>query len=66
MSVSFWALFGQVGMNDFQTAPSYGVIHNTGLTLFGVYNVVTILVALNILIAILNKKYDNITVSWSE
>ena len=62
MYVSFWALFGQIDMDDFETTPSYEVIHDTGLTLFGVYNVVTVLVALNILIAILNKKYDDITV----
>ena len=63
MYVSFWALFGQIDMDDFETAPSYDVIRYTGKTLFGVYNVVTVLVALNILIAILNKKYDDITVS---
>ena len=62
MYVTFWALFGHVDMDDFKTAPGYDVIRYTGLTLFGVYNVVTVLVALNILIAILNKKYDDITV----
>ena len=64
MYASFWALFGQIDLEFFETTPPYDVIHDTDLTLFGVYNVVTVLVALNILIAILNKKYDDITVSW--
>ena len=49
-------------MSDFKTDPTYDVIEKTGLALFGLFNVVVVLVSLNILIAMLNTSYSKITV----
>lgn len=59
----FWSLFGQVDPGSFQFDESeYDVIWKTGLFLFGAFNIVAVLVALNMLIAILNDSYVQITV----
>ena len=59
----FWSLFGQVDPVSFQLDESeYDVIWKTGLILFGAFNIVAVLVALNMLIAILNDSYVQITV----
>ena len=60
----FWSLFGQIGPDSFQIGEEeYSVISKTGITLFGAFNIVAVLVALNMLIAILNDSYVQITVS---
>ena len=59
----FWSLFGQVDPSSFQDDESeYDVIWKTALILFGAFNIVAVLVALNMLIAILNDSYVQITV----
>ena len=45
------------------TEAGYETIWWTGLTLFGVFNIVAVLVAVNMLIAILNESYTRISVS---
>ena len=62
--VTFWALFGQIESEEFKTDHPYDVIEYTGLFLFGVFNVIAVLVALNMLIAMLNTSYSNITVRY--
>ncbi|KAJ7372250.1 hypothetical protein OS493_019694 [Desmophyllum pertusum] len=58
----FWSLFGQIGPDSFQIGEEeYSVISKTGITLFGAFNIVAVLVALNMLIAILNDSYVQIT-----
>ena len=60
----FWSLFGQIDPSSFKIAEDeYGVIWKTGMVLFGAFNIVAVLVALNMLIAILNDSYVQITVS---
>ena len=60
----FWSLFGQIDPGSFQLEEGdYDVIWKTGLILFGAFNIVAVLVALNMLIAILNDSYVQITVS---
>lgn len=58
----FWSLFGQVDPGSFQLGSEYNVIWKTALILFGAFNIVAVLVALNMLIAILNDSYVQITV----
>ena len=63
VSAIFWSLFGQVDPSSFQDDESeYDVIWKTALILFGAFNIVAVLVALNMLIAILNDSYVQITV----
>ena len=60
----FWSLFGQIDPSSFKISEAeYGVIWRTGMTLFGAFNITAVLVALNMLIAILNDSYVQITVS---
>lgn len=58
----FWSLFGQIDPSSFKISEAeYGVIWRTGMTLFGAFNITAVLVALNMLIAILNDSYVQIT-----
>ena len=60
----FWSLFGEIDFEDFRIEESgYGAIWRTGMTLFALFNIVAVLVALNMLIAILNESYTRISVS---
>ena len=55
----FWSLFGVVEQGNFK-APG-GIHHLTedfGLVLFGVYNVLAIIVLINMLIAMMSKSYE--------
>ena len=65
VSAIFWSLFGQIDPGSFELVDEseYDVIWKTGLILFGTFNIVAVLVALNMLIAILNDSYVQITVS---
>ena len=64
MNTIFWTLFGQIDESSFKINESgYGAIWKTGMTLFGAFNIVAVLVALNMLIAILNQRYTSVTVS---
>jgi len=63
METIFWSLFGQTDESTFHIeASGYGAIWKTGVVLFGAFNIVAVLVALNMLIAILNDSYARITV----
>ncbi|KAJ7372243.1 Short transient receptor putative channel 1 [Desmophyllum pertusum] len=58
----FWSLFGQIDPGSFKIAEGeYDIISKTGITLFGAFNLIAVLVALNMLIAILNDSYVQIT-----
>lgn len=60
----FWTLFGLIDENSFKIdVDGYGAVWRTGMTLFGAFNIIVVLVALNMLIAILNESYTRITVS---
>lgn len=66
MGTIFWTLFGLIDQSSFQIdAHGYGAIWKTGMVLFGTFNIVAVLVALNMLIAILNESYTRITVRAS-
>ncbi|KAL9988558.1 hypothetical protein ACROYT_G003016 [Oculina patagonica] len=58
----FWSLFGQIDHEKFKIEDEeYEAIWRTGMTLFGAFNIVVVLVALNMLIAMLNESYARIT-----
>lgn len=60
----FWSLFGEIDVEDFRIEEDgYGAIWRTGTTLFALFNIVAVLVALNMLIAMLNESYTRISVS---
>ena len=64
-SGTFWALFGQIDLSNFHTKEKgFESITFAGLIIFGVFNVAAVLVALNMLIAILNESYTRISVSY--
>lgn len=63
MKTIFWSLFGEIDESGFQIdEEGYGAIWKTGMVLFGAFNIVAVLVALNMLIAILNESYTRISV----
>lgn len=63
MSTIFWTIFGLIDEDSFQIDVSgYGAIWKTGMTLFAAYNIIIVIVAINMLIAILNESYTRITV----
>ena len=63
--VTFWALFGQIDLGFFHVKEEgFESITNAGIIIFGVFNVAAVLVALNMLIAILNESYTRISVSY--
>ena len=57
VEIVFWSLFGQVELKEFETEDNYNVIKTTALVVFGIFNVLAVLVALNMLIAMLNESY---------
>ena len=57
MEAIFWSLFGQIDRESFEIEEEeYEAIWKTGMILFGTFNVVAVLVALNMLIAMLNNR----------
>lgn len=63
MSTIFWTIFGLTEKDGFQIDVSgYDAIWKTGMTLFAAYNIIIVIVAINMLIAILNESYTRITV----
>lgn len=61
---TFWSLFGQMHRDNFKIdEKEYEAIWQTGVTLFGAFNIVAVLVGLNMLIAMLNDSYTRIMVS---
>lgn len=64
VSTIFWSLFGQIDRDNFKIDETeYETIWRTGMVLFGAFNIVAVLVALNMLIAMLNESYTRITVN---
>ena len=67
MSVTFWALFGEVE-RDYFHVPEKGfeILTGASVIIFGAFNIAAVLVALNMLIAILNESYTRISVSRNQ
>ncbi|CAH3178423.1 unnamed protein product, partial [Porites lobata] len=56
----FWALFGHVEFPAFETDENSKITMVTGQILFAVYSLASILVVLNLLIAMLNNSYKKV------
>lgn len=61
--VAFWALFGLIELSEFEMDAQYTIVKDIALVLFGVFNVLAVLVTLNMLIAILNESFSQQAVS---
>lgn len=62
----FWSLFGVTDLTRFSTKDrNLSITKETGEVLFAVFQVVAAIVAINMLIAMMSKSYDNITVRTS-
>ncbi|XP_044172460.1 short transient receptor potential channel 7-like [Acropora millepora] len=61
--VTFWALFGQIDIDYFLINDTrFQSLSIVGMIIFGVFNVAAVLVALNMLIAILNESYTRTSI----
>ena len=63
-SILFWALFGHVEMSNFNTNDKAQITEVTGHLLFATYSLVSVLVAINLLIAMLSNTYKKVDVSF--
>ena len=63
METLFKALFGHVEFSAFETDKNSETTMVTGQILFAVYSLASILVVLNLLIAMLNNSYKKVDVS---
>ena len=63
METIFWSLFGDINHDSFKIDEGpYILISETGVLLFAVFNITAVVVALNMLIAMLNESFTRITV----
>ena len=59
----FWALFDKIELSDFDTKDStFEITQETGRLLFAMYSILAVLIALNMLIAMMSHSYDYISV----
>ena len=59
----FWALFGYTNPSLFKTERGFEIIEVTGQVMFAAYVVSALLVALNVLIAMLTNTFQKVSVS---
>ncbi|VDM47239.1 unnamed protein product [Toxocara canis] len=60
METLFWSSFGLVGLENLDIVESHGPTQWTGRTIFGSYCCCSIIVLLNMLIAMMSNSYENI------
>ncbi|XP_023681778.2 short transient receptor potential channel 4b [Paramormyrops kingsleyae] len=56
----FWSVFGLVSLNGTSVIPQHKFTEFVGATMFGTYNVISLVVLLNMLIAMMNNSYQQI------
>lgn len=61
----FWSIFGLINLYVTNVQPKHEFTEFVGATMFGTYNVISLVVLLNMLIAMMNNSYQLIAVSWS-
>lgn len=60
----FWALFDKTDLEAFELESStFYITQTTGETLFAIFNIVAILISLNMLIAMMSNSFQQIAVS---
>ena len=59
----FWALFDKTDLEEFDTKDgTFEITQKTAKLLFGLYSICAVLVALNMLFAMMGHSYDNTSV----
>lgn len=59
----FWSVFGLISLYVTNVKPDHEFTEFVGRTMFGTYNVISLVVLLNMLIAMMNNSYQHIAVS---
>lgn len=59
----FWSVFGLISLYVTNVEPRHEFTEFVGSTMFGTYNVISLVVLLNMLIAMMNNSYQHIAVS---
>lgn len=59
----FWSIFGLINLYVTNVQPKHEFTEFVGATMFGTYNVISLVVLLNMLIAMMNNSYQLIAVS---
>ena len=64
MESLFWSMFGLTDLNTFDIdKPEFQITRETGVTLFGMFQVLIVIVAINMLIAMMTRSFESIVVS---
>ena len=58
----FWDLFGKSSLSDLSTDKRFIISQYTGEVLLGLYTIISILVALNMLIAMMSNSFQRVVV----
>lgn len=59
----FWDLFGMSDVEDLETERNFIITQYTGEVLLGLYSILSIVVAINMLIAMMANSYQRVAVS---
>lgn len=59
----FWSIFGLISLYVTNVEPDHEFTEFVGSTMFGAYNIISLVVLLNMLIAMMNNSYQHIAVS---
>jgi len=59
----FWDLFGIADVDDLETEENFIITQYTGELLLGLYSIASIIVAINMLIAMMANSYQKVAVS---
>lgn len=59
----FWSIFGLVSLYVTNVEAEHEFTEFVGATMFGTYNIISLVVLLNMLIAMMNNSYQHIAVS---
>lgn len=63
MESLFWSMFGLTDLNSFEIdKPEFQITRETGVTLFGMFQVLIVIVAINMLIAMMTRSFESIVV----
>lgn len=61
----FWSLFGLTNLETFEIdKPEFQITRQTGVALFGLYQVLIAVVAINMLIAMMTRSFETIVVRF--
>lgn len=64
MQTLYWGMFGLVGLDAMRLQEEHSFTQFAGKTMFGVYSYISIIVLINMLIAMMNTSYQIISVSY--